>query len=73
MTSTTSSLRFLTVITLLAGTALIAGCMGPDRGTRTTTIEQRTTTQSVPEPDPMTPPPPNSYSTTTTTTHQTMP
>jgi ABC-type glycerol-3-phosphate transport system substrate-binding protein len=46
---------------LIAGTAVLAGCGGPEPVTRTTTTEQTTTT---------TPPPP-ATSTTTTTTQQT--
>ena len=46
---------------LIAGTAVLAGCGGPEPVTRTISTEQTTTT---------TPPPPTT-STTTTTTQQT--
>jgi hypothetical protein len=65
MTSKTPSLRFLTVASLLAGTAVLAGCASPDPvTTRTTTSEQSST---------MAPPPPTVYSTSSTTVRQTQP
>jgi len=55
-----TNLKILTAVTMLAGTALVAGCSSPDPVTRTTTTEQTTTVK----PAPVT-------STTTTTTQQT--
>jgi hypothetical protein len=63
MTSRIPGIRLLTAVTLLTGTALVAGCGSPDKVTRTTTTEQ--TTASTPAPV--------SSSTTTTTTRQTQP
>jgi hypothetical protein len=47
---------------LIAGTAVLAGCGGPEPVTRTTTTTEQTTTTA---------PPPPVTSTTTTTTQQT--
>jgi outer membrane murein-binding lipoprotein Lpp len=64
MTSTTRTVRFLTLAALLTGTILVAGCGSSDKVTRTSTTETTTTT---------TPPVAASSSTTTTTTQQTRP
>jgi len=63
MTTKTPFLRLLTVVTLLAGTALVAGCSSPAPITRTTTTEQTSTVT----------PPPVVSSTTTTTVQQSRP
>jgi hypothetical protein len=55
--------RSLTILALLTGTILAAGCDSPDKVTRTTTTEQTATR----------PAPSASSSTTTTTTEQTHP
>jgi uncharacterized lipoprotein YajG len=62
MTKTLPSLRLLTVLALLANTALLAGCGSSEKVTRTTT-EQTTTAQ----------PPPVTTQTTTTTVKQSQP
>jgi len=64
MTSMTPSLRLLTVLTLLTGTILVAGCSSPDKVTKTTTTTEQISTTT---------PPPVVSSTTTTTVQQTRP
>lgn len=65
MTDTKFGLKFLIGIAVATGIALVAGCGGPEKVTRTTTTEQSTTTM------PMAPT--TSTTTTTTNTQQSQP
>jgi hypothetical protein len=61
-----ASLRGLSPVAVLLGTAMLLGACTPDHKVHTTTTEQTTTRQSVPASIP-------SSSTTTTRTQQTVP
>jgi outer membrane murein-binding lipoprotein Lpp len=64
MTDMKSGFRFVIAVALVAGTALLAGCGGSDKVTRTTTTEQSTTVPMAPT---------TSSTTTTTSTQQSRP
>lgn len=64
MTDMTLNVRSLIGIAVVAGTALVAGCSGPDKVTKTTTTEQSTTTSMAP---------PTTTTTTTTSSQQSRP
>lgn len=62
MITTTSHFRMAVGVALIAGTAMLAGCGGPEPSSRTTTSEQSTTTTAAPP----------ATTTTTTTQHNSL-